>query len=44
MAGEIIGEFILRPIAGLVLHVLKYLTGRVVIPAFSFGTVRHADV
>ena len=40
MPGEAIGEFILRPLFELVLHVLGYLTGRIVVPLFSMGTVR----
>ncbi|WP_226468073.1 hypothetical protein [Luteimonas panaciterrae] len=39
MPGEIIGEFILRPIAELVLQIAGYYTSRVVVPIFTFGYV-----
>ena len=35
-----VGEFFLQPLFELIFQVLGYLTGRVVVPLFSFGIVR----
>jgi hypothetical protein len=35
-----IGEFFLQPLFEIIFQVLGYLTGRIVVPVFSFGLVR----
>lgn len=37
---EAVGAFILRPVLELLLEVFGYLTGRVVVPLFTFGLFR----
>ena len=39
MPGSVIAELILRPILEGVLQVAGYLTARVIVPVFTFGTV-----
>jgi hypothetical protein len=40
MPGSILGELILQPILELVFHLAGYVTGRIVVPTFTFGYVR----
>lgn len=39
MPGSVIVELILQPLAEGLLHIAGYITGRVVVPAFSLGFV-----
>ncbi len=39
MPGEIIGEFILRPIVEIIVQVFCYFTGRVIVPMLTLGLV-----
>jgi hypothetical protein len=40
MPGSIISEWLLRPLIELLLQLLGYWTGRIVVPALSFGLIR----
>ncbi len=40
MPGSILVELILQPLFELVFHLAGYVTGRIVVPAFTFGFVR----